>query len=185
MTRIAVPFLDANILDVTVVKWHKAVGDPVGIGEVVAEVSSDKAAYEIESPVAGTLLSVLAPEKSIVPVKTILALVGADGETDDGAVAENARILSEYRNAMGGGSADLPRTPDLLRAPDLPRDVPIAREPARGGAAASVPPGAPLRATPKARRLAEARGIDLAEVARANGGVSMVTEKMVADFAGA
>jgi pyruvate dehydrogenase E2 component (dihydrolipoamide acetyltransferase) len=184
MTRIAVPFLDANILDVTVVKWHKAVGDPVGVGEVVAEVSSDKAAYEIESPVAGTLLAVLAPEKSIVPVKTILALVGAEGETDDGAAAENARILSEYRNAMGGGAADLPR------APDLPRDVPIAREPARGGAAASVPPsaasaGAPLRATPKARRLAEARGIDLAEVARANGGVSMVTEKMVADFAGA
>ena len=67
----------ANILDVTVVKWHKAVGDPVAVGEVVAEVSSDKAAYEIESPVAGTLLAVLAPEKSIVPVKTILALVGA------------------------------------------------------------------------------------------------------------
>lgn len=176
MTRIIVPFLDANILDVTVVKWHKAVGDAVAEGEVVAEVSSDKAAYEIESPVAGTLLAVFAPEKSIVPVKTILALVGAPGETDDGAAADNARILSEYRATMLGA-------PVAQRAAN---QAPVGRQisgPAPAALHDDKVAQPPLRATPKARRLAEARGIDLSEVARANGGAAMVTEKMVADFA--
>ena len=171
MTRITVPFLDANILDVTVVKWHKAIGDAVAEGEVVAEVSSDKAAYEIESPVTGALLAILAPEKSIVPVKTILGVVGAPGESDDGAAAENARILSEYRvTIMGTQPLNSPAAQPLNR---------ITAQPLNPAAAA------PLRATPKARRLAEAQGIDLAAVAQANGGVSMVTEKMVADFAAA
>lgn len=168
MTRITVPFLDANILDVTVVKWHKSTGDAVSEGEVVAEVSSDKAAYEIESPASGTLLVILAPEKSIVPVKTILGVVGAPGEADDAATAENARILSEYRaTIMGTQPLNSPAAQPLNR---------ITAQPLNPAAAA------PLRATPKARRLAEARGIDLAEVAKSNGGVSMVTEKMVADF---
>ena len=168
MTRITVPFLDANILDVTVVKWHKAIGDAVAEGEVVAEVSSDKAAYEIESPVTGTLLAILAPEKSIVPVKTILGVVGAPGESDDGAAAENARILSEYRATITGAPASRPSS--------APAPVKLREAPGAQGQ---------LRATPKARRLAEAQGIDLAAVAQANGGVSMVTEKMVADFAAA
>lgn len=165
MTRITIPFLDANIPDVTVVKWHKSPGDAVSEGEVVVEVSSDKAAYEIESPASGTLLAVFAPEKSIVPVKTILALVGAEGETDDGIAAENARILSEYRATVMGA-----------RPSTLPRDVPIARVPQSAASCA-----APLRATPKARRLAAASGIDLADVAKATG-ASMVTEAMVQSF---
>ncbi|MBQ6924743.1 MAG: lipoyl domain-containing protein, partial [Kiritimatiellae bacterium] len=99
MTRIIVPFLDANILDVTVVKWLKAPGDAVASGEVVAEVSTDKAAFEIEAPAAGTLLAVLAPEKSIVPVKYVLGLVGAPGEEDAAASAENAALMAAYRAA--------------------------------------------------------------------------------------
>lgn len=180
MTRITVPFLDANILDVTVVKWHKSTGDAVSEGEVVAEVSSDKAAYEIESPASGTLLVILAPEKSIVPVKTILGVVGAPGEADDAATAENARILSEYHVMIAG-----PTLRDGSSRSRTGTGHPL-NEASVVGTATSMHPGvadgAPLRATPKARRLAEARGIDLAEVAKANGGVSMVTEKMVADF---
>ena len=62
MTRIIVPFLDANIVDVTVVKWRKAVGETIAAGEVAVEVSTEKAAFEIEDPASGTLLAVLAPE---------------------------------------------------------------------------------------------------------------------------
>ena len=155
MTRIIVPFLDANILDVTVVKWLKAPGDAVASGEVVAEVSTDKAAFEIEAPAAGTLLAVLAPEKSIVPVKYVLGLVGAPGEEDAAASADNAALMAAYRAAAASPSAP-------------------SATPAPGGAQ-------PLRATPKARRYAQANGIDLADVAKATG-AAMITEAILMQY---
>ena len=155
MTRIIVPFLDANILDVTVVKWLKAPGDAVASGEVVAAVSTDKAAFEIEAPAAGTLLAVLAPEKSIVPVKYVLGLVGAPGEEDAAASAENAALMAAYRAAAASPSAP-------------------SATPAPGGAQ-------PLRATPKARRYAQANGIDLADVAKATG-AAMITEAILMQY---
>lgn len=165
MTRIIVPFLDANILDVTVVKWLKAPGDAVASGEVVAEVSTDKAAFEIEAPAAGTLLAVLAPEKSIVPVKYVLGLVGAPGEEDAAASAENAALMAAYRAAAAA--------PSVTAASPAPPSAPSAT-PAPGGAQ-------PLRATPKARRYAQANGIDLADVAKATG-AAMITEAILMQY---
>lgn len=167
MTRIIVPFLDANILDVTVVKWLKAPGDAVASGEVVAEVSTDKAAFEIEAPAAGTLLAVLAPEKSIVPVKYVLGLVGAPGEEDVSAAADNAALMAAYRAA-----AAAPSVTAASPAPQ-PSSAPSAT-PAPGGAQ-------PLRATPKARRYAQANGIDLADVAKATG-AAMITEAILMQY---
>ena len=165
MTRIIVPFLDANILDVTVVKWLKAPGDAVASGEVVAEVSTDKAAFEIEAPAAGTLLAVLAPEKSIVPVKYVLGLVGAPGEEDAAASADNAALMAAYRAAAAA--------PSVTAASPAPPSAPSAT-PAPGGAQ-------PLRATPKARRYAQANGIDLADVAKATG-AAMITEAILMQY---
>ncbi len=161
MTRITVPFLDANILDVTVVKWRKARGEAVAAGEVAVEVSTDKAAFEIEAPASGTLLDVFAPEKSIVPVKYVLGLIGQEGEADPSAATDNAALMASYRSALAAPSA-------------------VAPKPASSAAPAA--PSAPaLRATPKARRYAQAKGIDLADVARATG-ASMITEALIAQY---
>ncbi len=166
MTRIIVPFLDANIPDVTVVKWLKGIGETVRAGEVVAEVSTDKAAFEIEAPADGTLLRVFAPEKSIVPVKYVLAIVGADGEEDASAVADNATLMDAYRAAASASAA----LPSATAMPPLP------------ASATRVATGAShLRATPKARRYAQSNGIDLAEVARATG-ATMITEAVLMKY---
>ena len=166
MTRITVPFLDANIVDVTVVKWRKAVGESVAAGEVAVEISTDKAAYEIEAPASGTLLAVFAPEKSIVPIKFVLGLIGNAGEEDLSATADNAALMAAYRAS--------------LAAPAATAAVP---KPASAGAAAAPAVGAApaLRATPKARRYAQSKGIDLAEVARVTG-ASMITEAIIMQY---
>ena len=165
MTRITVPFLDANIADVTVVKWLKATGESVASGEPVVEISTDKAAYEIEAPASGALLAVLAPEKSVVPVKYALGLIGAPGEEDPSAAADNAALMAAYRAAAAPSAAPRPAA----------AASPAAPAPAQGGAGA-------LRATPKARRYAQANGIDLAEVAKATG-ASMITEAILIAYA--
>ena len=167
MTRITVPFLDANIVDVTVVKWRKAIGDAVSAGEVAVEISTDKAAFEIEAPASGILLAVFAPEKSIVPVKFVLGLIGAAGEEDSAAPTENAALMAAYRAS--------------LAAPAVAPKAAIAGTPAASGASSAAAASPTLRATPKARRYAQAKGIDLAEVARATG-ASMITEAILMQY---
>ena len=166
MTRITVPFLDANIVDVTVVKWRKAVGESVAAGEVAVEISTDKAAYEIEAPASGTLLAVFAPEKSIVPIKFVLGLIGNAGEEDLSATADNAALMAAYRASLAA--------PAATAAAPKPVSAGAAAAPAVGAAPA-------LRATPKARRYAQSKGIDLAEVARATG-ATMITEAIIMQY---
>ena len=167
MTRIILPFIDANIVDATVIEWKKNVGDAVAAGELVVEVTTDKAAFEVESPASGTLLAIYAPAKSVVPVKYILGVVGAPGEEDAAAESENAALVARYRAALTTGGPSRPASAGVRgQAPD-----PLAAPPAN--------PSAPrLRATPKARRLAQAKGIDLADVQKATG-AEMITEAIL------
>ena len=170
MTRITVPFLDANIVDVTVVKWHKSVGEAIAAGEVAVEISTDKAAYEIEAPATGTLLAVFAPEKSIVPVKFALGLIGDAGEEDSSATADNAALMAAYRASLAA--------PAVSAAGPRPANARACVAPTTSPAASASPT---LRATPKARRYAQSKGIDLAEVAHATG-ASMITEAIIMQY---
>jgi pyruvate dehydrogenase E2 component (dihydrolipoamide acetyltransferase) len=167
MTRLTVPFIDANIVDVTVTGWRKAPGDRVTPGEIVAEVTTDKAAFEIESPASGTLLAIYADRKSVVPVHYVLGLIGAPGEQDPGVAAENEERLRAYR-------AQVSTAPAATTEPGAV--APAAAAPAAG---TSHPCG--VRATPKARRLAQTHGLDLAAIQQ-QAGVELITESVLEPF---
>ncbi len=156
MTRILVPQLDANTIDVTVTAWRKRPGDAVREGESLAELTTDKAVFDLEAPASGTLLAVLAAPKSVVPSGYILGVIGAAGESDAAAEAENAAILAAYRAATGTAA-------------------PAA------AAAAAAKSAARVRATPKARRLAQQRGLDLARV-QAETGAEVIDETVLAAY---
>src|SRR6058998_2967679 len=61
-------------------RWVKREGDAVSPGDVVAEVETDKAMFEITAPVGGTLLATFFPEGALVPVFTTVCVIGAPGE---------------------------------------------------------------------------------------------------------
>jgi len=65
----------------SVLRWLKREGEPVQAGEAVVELETDKVSYELESPVAGTLLKILAEESSQVPVGGQLCHIGQQGES--------------------------------------------------------------------------------------------------------
>lgn len=155
MTRIIIPQLDANLVDVTITHWRKQVGDPVAAGESVAELTTDKAAYELEAPAAGTLLFIYAAEKSVVPTGFAVGLIGAPGESDPEAEAANAARLAAFRGT-----------------PATPSAVPSAGAKERA---------ARVRATPRARRLAQEKGLDLAKI-QAETGAELIDEKVLAPF---
>ena len=174
MTRFTVPLLDANLVDVTVTRWMRNPGDRVEKGELVAEVTTDKAAFELECPADGTLLEVYAPLKSIVPVGYVLALVGEPGESDPEIAAHNKALLEKAARENGVASAKPAGTPAQKST--------VAAAPAQAAETpAAAPTASTIRATPKARRIARENGVDLAEVAAATG-ATIVTEAVLSEY---
>jgi|SRR5580704_9093966 pyruvate/2-oxoglutarate dehydrogenase complex dihydrolipoamide acyltransferase (E2) component len=60
----------------SVLRWLKAEGDAVQVGDAVVELETDKVSYELESPIAGVLLNIIAGESAQVPVGGPLCHIG-------------------------------------------------------------------------------------------------------------
>jgi len=152
MTRVIIPQLDANLVDVTITCWKKKIGDAIVKGETIAELTTDKAVYELEAPDSGELLAILADEKSVVPTGYIVAVIGASGEEDPETDEFNNNCMAAYRGESTSGSS--------------------------GG---NLERKERVRATPKARRLAKKNGLDLAEIQEQTG-VEVVDEAAIIKF---
>ncbi len=85
------PELGEGIIEATIAQWLKEEGDPVAQYEALLEIETDKVTTEATAEGAGTLLKIFVPAGETVPVGTLLAFVGAPGETVEGdAPAETA-----------------------------------------------------------------------------------------------
>ena len=90
-TDVEMPELGESVTEGTITTWLKEVGDEVEVDEPLLEVSTDKVDTEIPSPVAGTLIEILAEEDDTVEVGDVIARVGdadAAAASDDADEAE-------------------------------------------------------------------------------------------------
>ncbi|MFP4509896.1 MAG: dihydrolipoamide acetyltransferase family protein [Spirochaetaceae bacterium] len=153
-TEVLMPRQGQSVESCIIVAWKKQVGDPVQEGEVLCEVETDKATFEVESPVAGTLISVLYEDGDEVPVLEQIAFVGEAGETppasgsgggsEPGAAAEAVR---------SGAGADAPVESSGTAAPEREGDTVHARE------ARQTPASGTGFISPRARDRAERAGV--------------------------
>jgi pyruvate dehydrogenase E2 component (dihydrolipoamide acetyltransferase) len=130
-----------------VVRWLKAEGETVAKGEALLEVETDKVTVELESPADGILAGISAAEGADVPVGETIAFVLAVGET----------------------------VPEPVAA--VPSEVAtVVPRPSRSEADVQAPAGGRRRslASPKARRIAAERGVDLAALAGSGPGGAVV-----------
>ncbi len=135
------PDVGEGITEGEVVKWLVKEGDEVKTDQPLVEVETDKAVVEMPSPYAGIILKLHFKEKEIVKVGNVLVTIGAKGEAVPEAGAEEDRAPAPGREAR-------------VRA-----EAPGAQgEPPATGA------GAAILATPKVRKLAEERGVDIAAI---------------------
>ncbi|MCL4393608.1 MAG: 2-oxo acid dehydrogenase subunit E2, partial [Chloroflexi bacterium] len=79
-TNVVMPQLGESVIEGTVGKWYKKVGDAIDQYEPIMEVVTDKVTTEIPSPAAGTLLQIVVSEGVTVNAGTVLAVIGAPGE---------------------------------------------------------------------------------------------------------
>ena len=75
-TELTMPQMGYDMQEGTVVRWLKAEGSNVELGEPVAEIETDKAVVEFESYASGVLQKILVSEGSTVPVGEAIAVVG-------------------------------------------------------------------------------------------------------------
>jgi 2-oxoglutarate dehydrogenase E2 component (dihydrolipoamide succinyltransferase) len=79
-TEVIMPQLGESVVEGTVTKWLKQVGDPVEEFEPLLEVNTDKVDTEVPSPATGTVLQVYVAEGETVEAGTLLAVLGEAGE---------------------------------------------------------------------------------------------------------
>jgi pyruvate dehydrogenase E2 component (dihydrolipoamide acetyltransferase) len=139
--NIEMPKLSDTMTEGTLIKWHKQVGDAVEIGDLIAEVETDKATMEMEAFDEGTLTEILVPEGGKAVIGAVLAVL--DGGDSAAAAAPAAAVATPVTAAPATASA-------------------TATAPAVAPAPTATTSGLRIKASPLARKIAAEKGVDVA-----------------------
>ncbi len=164
-----------------ILKWLKAPGATVSKGEPIVEIETDKVTVEIEAPASGILREVTARAGDVVPVGQTIALIAVPGEAGAASSAAPAAPVTPAANAAVTGA--VPAPPAVVKVSPLARKIAeehgidLAQVKAPGGkiekadvlahlerrttASADGTTARLVAASPKARRLAAERGLDV------------------------
>ena len=159
--KIIMPKQGLQMTEGTIVEWKKKEGDTVKIGEILFEIETDKLNIEIDSPVTGTLLTIIRKEGDIVPITEIIGIIGDPGE-------DISRLLKGAGEIISYGDLEISASVE-------PGKVPAASSKVRIENARLV------FSTPRARKLADEKGISL-NVLAGTGPEGLIIERDVKNY---
>jgi pyruvate dehydrogenase E2 component (dihydrolipoamide acetyltransferase) len=129
---VRMPKLSDTMTDGVIAKWHKKVGDKVKSGELLADIETDKATMEFESFQDGVLLHIGVQEKQAVPVDSIIAILGKEGEdissliTNSDLRIQNDKVNTSLQNDLQSTA----KTSEIVnRKSEIPAGVEVVRMP--------------------------------------------------------
>ena len=181
MPEIQMPKLSDTMTEGTLVAWKKKKGDKVSTGDVIAEIETDKATMEWESPEDGTLTEIYVEEGGKVEVGQRIAFIGEPGEGGEKEKAPKAEEAPKSEEPK-----EKPKETEKP-APAEAKEKETAPPPKKKAVDAGVPPAeqkaerpklqeeARVKASPVARRIAAELGVALASV-KGSGPNGRVTE---------
>ncbi len=147
-TNVILPVLGMAQDTGKIVQWLHAAGDQVQLGEPLAEIETDKVTVELESPATGTLANLSAAPGEDVPVGQVIAVILAAGEMPASPVAAPVAVAAAAPGSMASGHAN-----GHAGAASL-----------SGAVTAPARNGRQRLASPKAKRIAAERGLDIAAI---------------------
>ena len=190
MPEIKMPKLSDTMTEGTLVVWKKKKGDKVSAGEVLAEIETDKATMEWESPEDGTLTEIYVEEGGKVNVGDRIAFIGSEGEkpaaeskaselkpaskektSEEKEVATKAK--EEKKPVQKKDTTEKTKKPEPKQKPA--EDVSVEKKTEEGAQRSEVSPGARVKASSLARRIAAELGVDISAV-KGTGPDGRVTE---------
>ena len=187
---INMPKLGFDMAEGTLVRWVKQVGENINKGDVLAEIETDKATVEVESPASGVVLQHMVDQGTVVPVNAPIAVVGAAGEKVEAAPAKEdgtqkaeaepeakAEADADARQGTPGQQTQPTAVSSPQGAPAEPAASPRTPAPAQQPAASpttvvdtrqSAPAPAeatgPVKASPLAKKIAKDNQLDLSRI---------------------
>ena len=171
-TKIVMEALSPTMEEGRVIEWKKQEGDPVAIGDVLAEVETDKAVMELVARSAGTLLKHLVAAGATVPVSAPMGWIGQAGESVDGGGAEpkastvNSQRSTEPAAPSAPSAPPQPSSRPAVQPPAAPASVTLSEAAVLSAAKEKGPvSGGRIKASPLARKIAGERGVDLGALA--------------------
>lgn len=96
------PKMGESIMEATILKWVKSVGDSVEMDETILEIATDKVDSEVPSPVAGVISKILFEENDVVEIGTTIAIIATEGE--EATVVPSPSVQTEALPATNGHS---------------------------------------------------------------------------------
>ncbi|MGE3539456.1 MAG: dihydrolipoamide acetyltransferase family protein [Candidatus Tectimicrobiota bacterium] len=129
-----------------IIQWLKQEGEPVGKGEPLVVIETDKVITEVESPAAGVVLKIVAAADEERPIGALIAVLGSQGEQ----LSE-----AELQQLLGPAAVSTPPAPVAVASPVPPRVVEVAPRDS----------GERLKISPIARKLADELGLDASTIA--------------------
>jgi pyruvate dehydrogenase E2 component (dihydrolipoamide acetyltransferase) len=155
ITKVIMPQMGESIVEGTLTKWLKKVGDTVIRDEPLFEISTDKVDSEIPSPVTGILSEILIPEGKTIQINTVLAIISEPGAEEHGSASAIAQTANEPPAAT---PASRPQSSDTLKTEIVPS---INTGTSKAASTISVQD---IRTSPLVRRLARENNIDLSNI---------------------
>jgi pyruvate dehydrogenase E2 component (dihydrolipoyllysine-residue acetyltransferase) len=175
---INMPKLGFDMAEGTLIRWVKQVGENINKGDVLAEIETDKATVEVESPASGVVLQHMVDQGSVVPVNAPIAVVGNAGEKVDAPPASPQKTESKPEEkpaeqaAVTGQPAPKaderptpPATPEAASSPQtaLTAQAESTPQPESPAPAAAEDDGH-VKASPLAKKIARDNKVDLAHI---------------------
>jgi pyruvate dehydrogenase E2 component (dihydrolipoamide acetyltransferase) len=159
--ELKMPALSPTMEEGTLAKWLVKEGDEVKSGDILAEIETDKATMEFEAVDEGKVAKILVPEGSEgVKVGAPIAILAGEGE--DAGAAGSAAPKADTAPPAPPKAPAAPKPDETPKAPSAPAAV--ETPPAPAAPVAPTPPrveGDRIKASPLARKLAQAQNIDL------------------------
>ncbi|HUE50046.1 MAG TPA: pyruvate dehydrogenase complex dihydrolipoamide acetyltransferase [Candidatus Dormibacteraeota bacterium] len=170
MPEVQMPKLSDTMTEGTLVSWKKKKGDKVSAGEVIAEIETDKATMEWESPEDGTLTEIYVEEGGKVNVGDKIAFIGGEGEE---APKKEEKKEPEKKEEKSEEKTEKPAPAEKKEKETAPPQE--KKKPVEASAGPARTEEARVKASPVARRVAAELGVDLASV-KGTGPEGRVTE---------
>jgi pyruvate dehydrogenase E2 component (dihydrolipoamide acetyltransferase) len=163
ITKVVLAKLSPTMEEGTVVSWNKQEGDAVKVGDVLAEIETDKANMEMEALGAGVLRKVLVPAGARAPVGALIGVIADDDE-------DISALLAEAEAAAQAAPEPTPERPAPAASPTPPpAATPATSAPARTPAPVVPFPAAVLggriKSSPLARAIAARSKVPLEAIA--------------------
>ena len=157
-TKVIMPQMGESIVEGTIIRWLKKVGERVERDELLFEITTDKVDTEVPAPASGVLTEILAQENETVNVNTVVAMIDGGAAADTVTETATPAVSTEAAPAAA--------------APTAPSKT--APRPATGKAGK-------VRTSPLVQRLAKEHGIDLSQVPGTGEG-GRISKKDVEDY---